>query len=167
MLIVVITGRVEMEGLAKIFFKKWGYYLTLILLIISLQATIISSVIISAQTADQALVAMFSYSCGLEFYPDFGYESVSSLEDSNLLFADMVIISLGFVLVFACTLPMAYFNLDDNILIQIGVCLSMLVIVFGVWMVDFFLVGLDFERVSMIGPKQGTTAQEIARDCHI
>jgi len=49
MLIVVITGRVEMEGLAKIFFKKWGYYLTLILLIISLQATIISSVIISAQ----------------------------------------------------------------------------------------------------------------------
>jgi len=124
-------------------------------LIISLQATIISSVIISAQTADQALVAMFSYSCGLEFYPDFGYESVSSLEDSNLLFADMVIISLGFVLVFACTLPMAYFNLDDNILIQIGVCLSMLVIVFGVWMVDFFLVGLDFERVSMIGPKQG------------
>jgi hypothetical protein len=42
-------GRVEIEGLAKIFFNKWGYYLTLFLLIISLQATNISSIIISAQ----------------------------------------------------------------------------------------------------------------------
>jgi hypothetical protein len=42
---------VEIEGLAKIFFNKWGYYLTLFLLIISLQATNISSIIISAQVA--------------------------------------------------------------------------------------------------------------------
>jgi hypothetical protein len=27
---------------------------------------------------DFALVAMFKYTCGLEFYPDFGYDSVTS-----------------------------------------------------------------------------------------
>jgi len=59
----------------------------------------------------------------------------------------------------------------------------MLGIVLGVWMVDFFMVGLDLERISVIGPKQGyiqttnlyqdllillqTLLQEIAGNCHI
>ncbi len=46
---LALQSRVEIEGLAKIFFNKWGYYLTLLFLIISLQATNISSIIISAQ----------------------------------------------------------------------------------------------------------------------
>jgi len=41
--------RVEIDQLAKHFFNKWFYYLTLILLITSLQATNIASIIISAQ----------------------------------------------------------------------------------------------------------------------
>jgi hypothetical protein len=115
-----LQSRVEIEGLAKIFFNKWGYYLTLLFLIISLQATNISSIIISAQvnrsplalqhfwawlgvrpngcewflcycsytlhvqTVDFALVAMFKYTCGLEFYPDFGYDSVTTAGHGTL-----------------------------------------------------------------------------------
>ncbi|ELR19214.1 uncharacterized protein ACA1_263840 [Acanthamoeba castellanii str. Neff] len=148
-------SRVEIEGLAKIFFNKWGYYLTLLFLIISLQATNISSIIISAQTVDFALVAMFKYTCGLEFYPDFGYDSVTTAgHDSNTPFGDVIIISLGFVIVFMGTLPMAYFNLDDNIWVQIGACIIMMAIVLGVWMVDFFMVGLNLDKLDVIGDNQ-------------
>jgi hypothetical protein len=148
-------SRVEIEGLAKIFFNKWGYYLTLLFLIVSLQATNISSIIISAQTVDFALVAMFKYTCGLEFYPDFGYDSVTTAgDDSNTPFGDVVIISLGFLLVFMGTLPMAYFNLDDNVWVQIGAAGIMITIVLGVWMVDFFMVGLNLDQLDVIGSNQ-------------
>ncbi len=163
------------------------------------------------QTVDFALVAMFKYTCGLEFYPDFGYDSVTTAghgtlglcclsnhasccssrrntfcvvcPDSNTPFGDVIIISLGFVIVFVGTLPMAYFNLDDNIWVQIGTgptprpasschttppphcsddgetvfagaCVIMMVIVLGVWMVDFFMVGLNLDQLDVIGDNQ-------------
>jgi hypothetical protein len=36
------------------------------------------------QTVDFALVAMFKYTCGLEFYPDFGYDSVTTAGHGTL-----------------------------------------------------------------------------------
>jgi len=42
-------GRIELAGLARHYFPKWGYYLTLLLLVVSLQATNIASIIISSQ----------------------------------------------------------------------------------------------------------------------
>lgn len=147
--------RVEIDQLAKHFFNKWFYYLTLILLITSLQATNIASIIISAQTMDFALVALFDYTCGLEFYPHFGFTSVSSTgNDSNSPFGNIVILSLGFIIVFIGVLPLGYFNLDDNIWVQIGACLIMLVILAGVWMTDFFMVGFKFDRVNVASSNQ-------------
>jgi hypothetical protein len=109
---------------------------------------------------------MFKYTCGLEFYPDFGYDSVTTAGDgthvsvtlctfrggsshlllpldvahthtpngkspisldSNTPFGDVVLLSLGFLLVFMGTLPMAYFNLDDNVWVQIGMLFHPLV----------------------------------------
>jgi hypothetical protein len=105
-------------------------------------------------------------------------------KDSNTPFGDVVIISLGFVLVFVGTLPMGYFNLDDNIWVQIGTtlprrvcvvcmyafwpqgiyilgswchtgaCAIMFAIVLGVWMVDFFMLGLSLGRIDVVGSNQ-------------
>jgi hypothetical protein len=52
------------------------------------------------------------------------------------------------------TLPMAYFNLDDNVWVQIGAAGIMITIVLGVWMVDFFMVGLNLDQLDVIGSNQ-------------
>jgi hypothetical protein len=146
--------RVELSTVAKIYFNRWGYYFTMLLLVISLQATNISSIIISAQTMDFALVAMFKYTCGWEFYPDFRFFHVTTKGDDISPFGDVIIFSLGFLIVLLLTIPMGYFNLDDNIYIQVGACMCMIVIVLGVWMADFVVTGLEFSRVAAWGPNQ-------------
>src|SRR5690606_25063212 len=110
---------------------RWAYWLTLILLVVSLQAVNISSIIISAQTMDFALIAVFKYTCGWEFYPHFRFDSVTHHGDDISAFGNVVIISLGFVIVLVVTIPMGYFNLDDNIFIQVIAVALMLMIVLG------------------------------------
>ena len=135
-------GRIELSGLARHYFPKWAYYITLLLLIISLQATNIASIIISSQvppphhnsntlphhhntiphsqTADFALVAIFKWVGGVEIYPDPGWVTADTPGDSNSPFGDVIIISLGFMLVLMTAIPLGYFNLDDNIYVQVG-----------------------------------------------
>ena len=73
-----------------------------------------------SQTADFALVAIFKWVGGVEIYPDPGWVTADTPGDSNSPFGDVIIISLGFMLVLMTAIPLGYFNLDDNIYVQVG-----------------------------------------------
>lgn len=49
-------GRQELSSLAKFFFPKWGYWLTLVLFLVSLQAMNITAIIESAQVNLQVCI---------------------------------------------------------------------------------------------------------------
>eukprot|EP01087_Luapelamoeba_hula_P014537 TRINITY_DN4273_c0_g1_i2.p2 TRINITY_DN4273_c0_g1~~TRINITY_DN4273_c0_g1_i2.p2 ORF type:complete len:240 (+),score=37.56 TRINITY_DN4273_c0_g1_i2:115-834(+) len=112
-------GRIELGGLAKHYFPRWGYWLTVLLLVVSMQAVNISSIIITAQTTDFAFVTAFKWVGGVEIYPDPGFKQIHSAGDSNSPFENIYVVSIGFVCVLLFSIPLGYFNLDDNIFLQV------------------------------------------------
>eukprot|EP01117_Protostelium_nocturnum_P013077 TRINITY_DN4853_c0_g1_i1.p1 TRINITY_DN4853_c0_g1~~TRINITY_DN4853_c0_g1_i1.p1 ORF type:complete len:521 (-),score=123.74 TRINITY_DN4853_c0_g1_i1:49-1611(-) len=139
-------GRVEFSGVAKEFLPKWGYVITVLLFIGSLLALFITSVVISAQTVDIAIVAIFKKTFALEFYPHFGFVSVSDLPTGVSPFGPSFVLSLGYLITLAVTIPMGLFNLEDNIIVQ-KVAFGTLILIFIEWFYSCFWVGLDFTRI--------------------
>jgi len=115
---VLFQGRAELTTLAKAYFPKWGYWFVHVLLYICLQSMNIAAIIISAQTMDATLIAVFKWTCALEVYPHFGFIVARADAGTVSPFPDVILISLGFLIVFALTIPLGYVNLDDNIIVQ-------------------------------------------------
>lgn len=146
-------SRVELTTLAHRVFPGWAYYLTHVLMALSLMSTIISSVIISAQTTDLILIAIFNWTGALEIYPHPGLVDVREASLHASPFGSSLVISLGFVIVLLVAVPFGYWNLDDNIKLQIGAFLFMCIMILE-WVVDFAFVGLDFGRVKAFSTNQ-------------
>lgn len=83
--------------------------------VVAFQASNISAIILSSQTMDTTLVAMFKKSVALEIYPSFGGTSTSDGVQGDSPFGDAYVVSVGFLIILCLTIPMGYFNLDDNI----------------------------------------------------
>jgi hypothetical protein len=63
---------------------------------------------------------------------------------------------LGFIIVLLLTIPMGYFNLDDNMWVQQGA----FVVTIGIllqWMAELFYLGLNNAAVPLIGSDQVST----------
>jgi len=148
-----LQKRLEMTTLAKALFPHWAYLAVMVMLIICLQASNISAIIISAQTMDFTLVAIYK-SCALEFYPSFGFVCVSEPGDAISAFGDAYVLTLGFLLVALASIPLGYFNLDDNIAVQIGAFFLMVAIICE-WVIVFVLLGpKDGHTVPAFGESQ-------------
>lgn len=143
-------GTAEFTTVAKHFFPKWGFVITMILFVISLMSFLVSSIVIAAQTMDLALIAIFSKSFSLEVYPNPGIGMADQPSNSVSPFGNSYGLSIGYVIVLALSVPMGFFDLDNNIFIQLG-AFVLLFVIFGMWLVNFFLVGLDTSRVPTIG----------------
>eukprot|EP01119_Soliformovum_irregulare_P012256 TRINITY_DN3171_c0_g1_i1.p1 TRINITY_DN3171_c0_g1~~TRINITY_DN3171_c0_g1_i1.p1 ORF type:complete len:345 (+),score=92.59 TRINITY_DN3171_c0_g1_i1:479-1513(+) len=102
------------------------------------------------ETMDLALVAMFKKSYAVEFYPHPGYAISESQGSSVSPYGDAYVLSVGYVIVLLMTVPLGYFNLDDNIIVQNGAFIFM-IIIFLEWFVNFFIVGLESKRTPAVG----------------
>jgi len=108
---------------------------------------------------DFTLIGIFKWTGAFEYYPEFrfvdatvpgnGISPFSSQDEYHYV----GVISLGFLIVLVLTIPMGYFNLDDNIIVQVLAFFGLLII-FVVWFIEFLVVGLDFDRVPVAGPDQ-------------
>jgi len=132
-------GKVELTTLVKFFFPRWFFYLILFILTISLLSLIIASLIVSAQTLDFAMVEVYQ-TCGLEFYPDFGWQCVDTAGTGVTPFGDSYVLSLGMVVILLIVAPLGYLNLNKNIIVQEAAVVSLVLIVI-LWTVDFFRKG--------------------------
>jgi hypothetical protein len=90
-----------------------------------------AAIIISAQTMDATLIRIFHWTCGLEIHPHFGFIVATTNSNGNASpFPDVYLITLGFLIVFALTIPLGYVNLDDNIIVQ-KVTLLTITVIYG------------------------------------
>jgi hypothetical protein len=61
-----------------------------------------------------------------------------------------IILTAGYILLTAIVLPMGCMNLDDNITIQI-ISFVMLVVLTGIFILNYITIGLNYDAVPMIG----------------
>eukprot|EP00045_Choanoeca_perplexa_P005989 m.50187 g.50187 ORF g.50187 m.50187 type:complete len:387 (-) comp13400_c0_seq1:487-1647(-) len=138
-------GRVEYTSLVEYYFGHKAYLAAQIGLSGALQSLNIISVVQSAQVMDNAISAIFGHSCGVNISPfalHFNGTSLPQAEDiwSCIDTNDVshgnawgchIVLTMGYLVALVLTLPMGYFNLDDNMVIQV----IAFVITFLCWLV--------------------------------
>jgi hypothetical protein len=68
------------------------------------------------------------------------FECVREQNASASPFGATIVISIGFLVVLLCVLPLSVLNIEDNIWVQI-LCTFLFLLVLGVWCVDMVLIG--------------------------
>jgi hypothetical protein len=194
------TQRIEFSKLIRRLFPRWLYVCAFFAMIFNLQvccflwcgicvtfnpqAANVGAIIVSAQTMDSTLLAIFKKTCALTMYSpswasigppatagilDKKNGTMSSpvfqciLNDDNDVktdspFGDDYVVSLGFLVVLVLCVPLGYFNLEDNIWVQ-QFGFFFLVLCLIAWVVQFFHSGMDTSRLGvLVPPPEVTTA---------
>jgi len=158
--------RIEYTTIVKYYFGKGMYVLSQISLNGALQSLNVISVIQSAQVMDNTIAAIFTKTCGFNLSP-FAISAVNSSNVSDLVgdgvFASSlefvscidsndvsngnpwgchVVLSAGFVVALAITVPMGIFNLDDNMIVQV-VAFVLTVVCWIIWFIAYFFARDD------------------------
>jgi hypothetical protein len=166
--------RIEMMYLAEKLMGQMAYRITVVLFVLNLQLSNIAAIIQSTQTADYTIQEIAGKTCGLEIYPkpkwqcvnkaggggggDDGADgsgsggAIDAMVSGDSPFGEVWIVSIGFVVVLLITIPLGYWNLDDNIWVQIGAAFLLFVVLAG-WGVGFAQPEhLAFDAVEVTGP---------------
>lgn len=105
--------RIEFGTAVKYYYGHRWHYFFQIFLNITVQAYNIASVVICAQSLDQAFLSIAGETWGLEFYP---HPSFTSYTDIDVLYNSTTIgISVGYLLITLFIAPMGFMNLNDNV----------------------------------------------------
>eukprot|EP01064_Diplonema_japonicum_P025496 TRINITY_DN3691_c0_g2_i1.p1 TRINITY_DN3691_c0_g2~~TRINITY_DN3691_c0_g2_i1.p1 ORF type:complete len:599 (+),score=109.43 TRINITY_DN3691_c0_g2_i1:76-1797(+) len=160
--------RIEFTTVAKHHFtgsRRWMYLTTLIVFLLAFMVSLITSVIESAQTMDKMFIEFFGQSCALQLYNNesasvggtFGFDCVSDgSSSSDSPFGDKAyVISLGYVAILVVAVPLGFWNLDDNIIVQKVAFVGAITII-GEWCIQAIVKGLDFNKDPGSVPVAGT-----------
>jgi hypothetical protein len=151
----VFQSRAEIISMSRFYFgRSWLYGLSVFLLIFSLLSVNIASIIISAQQMDATLVAIYG-TCALIFYPTPGAQCLptADVQVPAQPFGSDIVLSLGFVVVLLVAIPMGYFNLDDNIIVQ-QIATMLLIVILCIWFAFFAEVGIHTGTLPVWGSDQ-------------
>lgn len=173
-------GRLEYTSIVSHYFGRAGYIASQIGLNGALQSLNIVSVIQSAQVMDQAIAAIFKKSCGVNLSPFKTYYNdgnqshievphstdIWTCVDQDTLGGDNnpwgchLLISAGFLVTLIMAVPAGYFNLDDNMIIQV-VAFVLTVAIWIFWLVVcFYSPAVEHWSLPMINddPNYGSQA---------
>lgn len=160
-----LRHRFEFGNLTKILYPRWLYLIMFFALVFNLQAQNISSIVISAQTMDNTLLYGPKKTCALVLYnPDHNSDSSTvftggpgfrclsedfNRDSTDSPFNHAYVVSLGYLITLAVTIPLGYLNLEDNIWVQIAGFLLLLMCIL-VWCYQFLFVSTpDWSGASM------------------
>jgi len=130
-------SRIEFSTLCKFYLGHKFYLMTQIIFVISLQSVNVSGIIETAQVMDNLVLKIFGRTGAIEFFPHPGWTWESQLSPGASVFPDgTYVLSLGFIVTVFLILPMGYFNLDDNMIVQKG-AFAIACAIFLEWMVVF------------------------------
>jgi hypothetical protein len=139
--------RVELTTLVQYYFGSAAYRTSLVVLNVGLLSLNIASVIASAQAIDLIIHAISGKACGLRLHPDPGFvclqDTVASGSGAGLSTpfpSDVMIVSVGIVVVLAVVIPLGYVNITDNIIVQQVAFIAVVSMVL-LWIVDFSRIG--------------------------
>ncbi len=123
------------------------------------------SLVSTAQSMDSTILKIFGKSCALIITGSlpgndssshaFQCLAASTTSVTDSVFGDAYVISLGFVVVMCLTIPIGFFNLDDNIWVQVGGFVG-LAICLLLWLVQFLVLGLEPSRMPALGSGYGS-----------
>lgn len=149
--------RVEYSNVLQALFPKWAYFACLFMLIGSFLCQNVSNVIVSAQVADDILLATAKKTCALVLYPSqpTGPFTCVSADNDTIIddspFGSAYTVSIGWLLVAALTIPLSWLALDSNVLFQIGgVFLIILCVI--IWAIQFCALGLSASNMPAFAP---------------
>lgn len=149
--------RVEYSTLCRHFFAPHWAVVCNILFQLAMLTANISNIIQTSQVFDQTIDSLFGDSCALEFYPAPRFFCGSDQSDISPFGTGKALLSVGACIVAVLSLPLGYWNLDDNIAVQ-NVAMVLIIVSMVVWMLIFLALGLDFNRVPAIRSEDGVAA---------
>ncbi|KAK5577202.1 hypothetical protein RB653_002142 [Dictyostelium firmibasis] len=146
--------RVEFTMICRFYFGKWMYIVSQIFINTSLIITNIASIIICSQVFDSLMVFIFKKTCGISFSNGWLCVIENSSDGGSPFQNDYMFITIGYLAILVLVVPLGFFNLNDNIIIQIACVIIMLIIVVS-WVVIFVMIGLSTDNLPTIGNMNG------------
>lgn len=158
-------GRVEFMEMARALFSRRVYLAVFALFLFNLTTSNISAIVEAVQTLDRSLLTMGGRTCGLGLYPEFGIVCISSAPaTSDSVYGDGVwVVSLGFILLAILSIPIGFWNLEENMWIQLFSCAALITLLLE-FLAQFLYSGLHPEYVpasSMSGGGVGASLGSI------
>lgn len=146
-------AKVEFTTVAQLILGKKYHFFFQIMLFIALQAVNVASIIIAGQTFDGMIITLFKGTCGLGIAPGGWFCISEEVELGNSPFSsdDYYIFTFGFLLAAVMVIPLGFFTLVDNIIVQ----MTSFIVLLGVllqWIVAFCQEGLDPSLLPPVGP---------------
>jgi len=112
-------SRVEFSTLCKFYFGDKIYLFTQFVFVLSLQSVNVTGIIETSQVMDRLILTIIGKTGAIQFYPHFGWTWATALSQGSSCFPDeSYVLSLGFLLTLVLIIPLGYFNLDDNMIVQ-------------------------------------------------
>jgi hypothetical protein len=117
--------RIEFGRAAQALLPRWAYLVVVFVLCAAFISQNISNIIVSAQAIDDALLSSIGTSCALAIHPQppGGFPFFCISVDSDHIVSDSpysgYVVSLGFCILAALTLPLSYIALDSNVVFQV------------------------------------------------
>ncbi|KAK3262605.1 hypothetical protein CYMTET_28548 [Cymbomonas tetramitiformis] len=142
--------RMEFQNLAQHYFSRQAYLWAQLVFQLSVLTVLMSTIIQSVQSLDGIFVDIFGKSCGLEVYPAVGFVCGGDHSGETPFPSNHYLISAGFVACGIICIPLGYWNLDDNIMVQ-NVATTLIFVCASVWMGLSFSFGLETDRTPIIG----------------
>ncbi|KAF9960481.1 hypothetical protein BGZ72_006863 [Mortierella alpina] len=143
-------ANVEFSNLVLCFFGRRYQVLVQMVCFLALQTTIIASIAICAQLFDNLLIQIFHRTCGIQVHPTVDLVCVTEQLASASPFSGVMIMSTGALVAMVLIIPLCLMNLSENIWLQMGSCLLILVIMVQ-WVVMFLIRGIEPSRVPAVG----------------
>lgn len=157
-----LERRYEYPTLIEIYFpkQKWFFWLTVVLFNAALIALNIGSIITAAQSID-FLAAYLGWDGALQLYPKAGFVAVSSGGMASTPFGnDVIVISLGYMLILLLGGGLSFLNLDENVFLQTASFLFNILIL-GIWIVMWCMLGLEPSRIPFLTDHQAPVVGSI------
>jgi len=142
---------VELTGCARYYTGRAGYIISQTFLFLSIQSLNVASIIISAQAFDQMFVDGFGKTCGIGKVDNtFGISCPNCTAHDSPFASSDIVLSAGFVTAAVVTIPLGYWDLEENIIVQI-VCFYLTFVCLGSWFYSMWAVK-EFEAIPFSGP---------------
>ncbi|KAI9201833.1 uncharacterized protein BJ171DRAFT_629634 [Polychytrium aggregatum] len=153
---------VEFTVLVHHFYGRNWYYVMHLVLYGSLQSFNVASIVQAAQAFDTLILNVVGQTCGFQLSAPSGFVCVNQVSNSNSPFgSQLMLLTLGGVLLLAVLIPLLYLDLNDNMIVQWISCLYLIICVL-IWVIMSFYSGQPFSSsFSFMAPPGGGYASAI------